>query len=389
MTSPAVAAERGTAPEAADAPRAGTLAAVFDPRLNGLNLLRLALAVGVILRHSFTMLGERAAWTPAEVLMRSVFVDGFFAISGFLIIRSWVERPDARRFLRARALRILPGFWVCLLVVAFVAAPVHAWLRGEAVDAAFLTDAWGYVWHNAALWIFQDGIDGGPLGASAAEAGTWNGSLWTLSWEFACYLGVLALGLLGLLRRRWVVPALFVLALATLLVTLVPAYDVAIVHHAARFATMFLAGALVYQARTWLPVRGWLVAACVALVVASAALPDYRAVGALPLAYACVAGGAMIKVPALRLRTDLSYGAYIYAFPVQQLLVALGLAAWGVGGYFLASVAVTAPLAALSWFVVERPALHLKDARRRARVAPEAAPARTAEAAQAVPDPIG
>jgi peptidoglycan/LPS O-acetylase OafA/YrhL len=389
MTSSAVAADRGTTPEAADVPRARTLAGVFDPRLNGLNLLRLALAVGVILRHSFTMLGERAAWTPAEVLMRSVFVDGFFAISGFLIVRSWAQRPDARRFLRARALRILPGFWVCLLVVAFVAAPLHAWLRGESVDGPFLADAWGYVWHNAGLWIFQEGIDGGPLGASAAESGTWNGSLWTLSWEFACYLGVLLLGLLGLLRRRWVVPSLFVLALATLLVTLVPAYDVAIVHHAARFATMFLAGALVYQARAWLPARGWLVAVSAVLVVASASLPDYRAVGALPLAYACVVGGALIKVPALRLRTDLSYGVYIYAFPVQQLLVALGLAVWGVGGYFVASVAVTVPLAALSWFLVERPALNLKDVRRRARISPEPAPARTPDAAQAVPDPIG
>jgi peptidoglycan/LPS O-acetylase OafA/YrhL len=365
-------AERRAPRRAADRSAPASLEATFEPRLNGLNLLRLALALGVVLRHSYTMLGEPTGWQPAEVLMRSVFVDGFFAISGFLIVRSWVTKPDAYVFLRARLLRIMPGFWVCLVVVAFVFAPLHALITGVTPTAAFFGDAGGYVLRNAGLWIFQDGIAGGPLGASPAEAGTWNGSLWTLFWEFVCYLGVLVLGVSGLLRRRWVLPAAFVAAVAVLSLTAVPALDVWFIHHAARFATMFLAGALVYQYRDRIPARGRLVAVAVVVVVATSYLPDYRMLGALPLAYACIVGGAMIKVPALTLRTDLSYGTYIYAYPVQQLLVGAGLGAAGVPLYFVLCVLVTLPLAAASWFVVERPALRHKLVRRPATPAASA-----------------
>lgn len=342
-----------------------TLQQVFDPRLNALNLVRLALALGVVLRHSFTMLGAPITWGPLEVLLRSVFVDGFFAISGYLIVSSWVRLPDWRRFMRARCLRILPGFWVCLLLTAFVFAPVHALLTGTPMNAAFFTDGFSYVWHNAALWIFQDGIAGGPLGADPAEAGTWNGSLWTLSWEFICYLGVLGLGLTGLITRRWVIPSLFVVAVAVLALTELPTFDIYLVHHASRFATMFLAGAVIYQFQHRLPAAVWLLPVGLAVVLGSAAfLPDYRLIGALPLAYVCIVAGAVIKAPALRLKNDLSYGTYIYAYPVQQLLVGAGLAGVGVGGYFLLSVLGTLPLAAASWFVIERPALRLKTSRK-------------------------
>lgn len=371
---PASAASPGPAP-------AGSLAAVFEPRLNGLNLLRLLLALGVVLRHSSTMLGEPVGWRPAELLMRSVFVDGFFAISGYLIVRSWLNRPDWRSYLRARALRILPGFWVCLVVVAFVMAPLHGLITEGRVPTEHAGDAFGYVWRNSLLWIVQEDIAGGPLGAAPAEVGTWNGSLWTLSWEFACYLGVLALGVTGLLLRRWVLPAAFLLALTVLSATTVPALDHWFVHAAARFATMFLAGALVLQLQRRIPARWSLVGLACAVVVASAALlPDYRMVAALPLAYACVVAGALLKVPALNLRTDLSYGTYIYAFPVQQLLVGAGLGAAGVPLFFAASVAVTLPLAAVSWFAVERPALRLKTASSRPDVVAPAEPGPVAPA---------
>ena len=94
----------------------------------------------------------------------------------------------------------------------------------------------------------------------------------------------------------------------------------------ARFAVMFLAGALLYQCRNVIPARWSLVAVSVVIVLASSLLPNYRLVGAIPLAYAIIISGALIHNKRLSLRTDLSYGVYIYAWPMQQLLIICGLA---------------------------------------------------------------
>ncbi|MCV7084291.1 acyltransferase, partial [Mycolicibacter hiberniae] len=61
-----------------------------------------------------------------------------------------------------------------------------------------------------------------------------------------------------------------------------------------------------------------------------------------------------------RLRNDLSYGVYIYAFPIQQLLAAFGLARFNPFLFFILATAATLPVAALSWFVVEKRAMALK-----------------------------
>ena len=94
-------------------------------------------------------------------------------------------------------------------------------------------------------------------------------------------------------------------------------------------------------------------------------------VGAVPLAYAVIVSGSLIKNKRLTLRTDLSYGAYIYAFPTQQLLAVCGLAQL-LNPFLFFGIATTAilPLAAFSWFVVEKPAMALKSRLKRKWTAP-------------------
>ena len=54
---------------------------------------------------------------------------------------------------------------------------------------------------------------------------------------------------------------------------------------------------------------------------------------------------------------DYSYGLYVYAFPIQQLLI------WRMGDWAspvlicVLTVALTLPVAALSWHALEKPAL--------------------------------
>jgi peptidoglycan/LPS O-acetylase OafA/YrhL len=130
---------------------------------------------------------------------------------------------------------------------------------------------------------------------------------------------------------------------------------------ACRAAIMFAAGAFLYQWRDVIPARWSLVAVSVVIVLVAGQLPDYRVVAAVPLAYAVVVSGSLLQSRRLRLRTDLSYGMYIYAFPTQQLLLVLGLISLTPIVFCLTVAVATLPLAAASWFLIEKPARSLKS----------------------------
>lgn len=343
-----------------------TLASSFDPRENALNGLRLMLAGAVVFGHAALLGGYRLPG-PVMLSLSELAVDGFFALSGFLITRSWLHRPDWRRYLWHRALRILPAFWVCLVVTAMVLAPLGLVLRGESL-AGYWTASdgpLGYLWRNAALWIGQPGIVGTP--DWSGYPGYWNGSLWSLYWEFLCYLGLGLVGALGVLRdRRALVLAAFVVVwLVTAAKNLVPGVDAAYFASfngqvVPRLTLMFLAGCVLLLYAEKVPMNGIFAASAALLVVAGLASGlDLRLLGGLPLAYLLLWLGCRLPVR-IGLRTDVSYGVYIYAFPIQQVLFAAGLATVGWLGYAVLAVVLTVPLAYASWRAVERPALRLK-----------------------------
>ena len=357
--------------------RKRTLGGEFDPQSNALNAWRLILAAGVILWHSWPLTGRHVSFAPVQQLLANGWVDGFFAISGFLITWSWFRHGRTRDYFLARGLRILPGLWACLFVTAFVIAPIALAIQGGSAAKLLVSPApFTYVLGNSAVQVLQHDIEGTPSGIP--WNGEWNGSLWTLFWEALCYIAIAGLGMVGLLRRRWLIPLLLALALywsATLrspeaLIDAPPGahahidaatQQLVISGMAARFAVMFLAGALFYQFRNAIPAHWSLVALSFGIVLGSSFLPNYRVVAAIPLAYAIIVSGALIHNKRLALRTDLSYGVYIYAFPVQQLLVICGLAFLDPLVFALIAAVATLPLAALSWFLVEKPAISLRS----------------------------
>ena len=128
----------------------------------------------------------------------------------------------------------------------------------------------------------------------------------------------------------------------------------------ARFGLMFTAGALLLVLADKITVRPRYVALAALLLVPSAFLVDYRLVAAPLVAYCALALGSMMTAPRWRFTQDLSYGTYVYAFPLQQLLACVGLATLPMAVFAGLAIAVTLPVAAASWFLVERPALRLK-----------------------------
>ena len=343
-----------------------SLADAFDPKGNLLTPMRLGLAAVVAVSHAFALGTGTQPHLGAETL-GDLAVDAFFVVSGFLVVSSLLRLRSVARYGWHRALRILPGFWVCLLVTALVVAPLLAVLEGLPASAPFTTpgrSAVDYVVANAGLLMRQFGIDGLLTGAPTPDV--LDGALWTLAYEAACYVALAALGLAGLLRS---VRRLAAVVAVLWLLTVVQALGSVEVGPARmlRFGLLFGLGALAWLAAARVPARGrtarLLTVGSVAVLVPSVLLlPDYRAVAAPAFAYLCLRLVVAGREPRW-LRADLSYGLYVYHWPLQQVLVVAGLASAGVAVLAVVSLAGGLLLAAASWWWVEKPALGLKSVR--------------------------
>ncbi len=328
----------------------------LDPCRNSLNALRLAFALMVIVSHAWPIGGFGGDPALAGFSLGGFGVAGFFAISGYLITESRVHK-DIAPYLVARGLRILPGLWVALLAVAFVGAPLAAIARG----GWSLRAAIEYVLGNAATYqghtVLGSTLDRQPLG-------DWNGSLWTLFYEVLCYLCIGAAFLLAAVRCN-PRPYLAVAFVGTVLLGAANsshAFDGHVaLQQGSSLVPYFFAGALIWAYRDLVPAQPLLAGVCAAVALTLVLAHAGGEFVALPIAYVVLWLGQALPAWTQRINNpnDISYGVYIYAFPVTQLLVIAGVAKAGAGVLSLAAAAVTVPLAFASWFLVERPAKRL------------------------------
>jgi peptidoglycan/LPS O-acetylase OafA/YrhL len=328
---------------------------------NAFQLIRLVLAVAVLYRHSFDLLGAGHAdvvldLIPPRTHLGRIALCFFMVVSGYLVAHSWTQSVGWRDFLWRRVLRVYPGFAVACAFTAFVAAPL-----GTPDPAAYLRsiDLVGFF-----VGLLQlDKLSVPPSFLSNPYPGPVNGSLWSIKIEFECYLGLMALALLGIVRQRRQMFSLFILMLfAHAVQPYVPSALDRFANHV-QLATFFMAGAVAYLYRDrisrsyrWLEVAG--------LATVATAILEVGFVEILPITgtYLLLYLAYEPRLANLNLgrRVDLSYGIYLYAWPVQQLLIqTLGpwLNPWTLS---LLALAVSAALAWLSWKLIERPALALK-----------------------------
>lgn len=292
----------------------------------------------------------------------------FFGISGFLITRSRAESQSSAAYWRARFLRIYPGLVVCVAVVAFVIAPLATAVSGRR-----------YSLPDSALFFLSNLTAGMPRVAAAGIPGSlnglpdpflWNGPLWTLFWEILCY------ALIGLLfsvfRVELVRVALLVLfALGTAAAFIVDAglRTSPVVSDWPLIPVLtFLAGSLAYLFRDKLPAGVTAVAVCSGLVVVIASLGFGPSLSHIPLVVVLLGGSLLLPLSSVGSRYDVSYGVYIYGWPVQQFLASAGLHTVVPPLIFAAAALLcVAPLAWLSCRYIEVPARR----RRKPRNAPE------------------
>jgi peptidoglycan/LPS O-acetylase OafA/YrhL len=328
-------------------------------RGNSLNLIRLVLASIVIGAHAWPLSGSgaTAAWFEPFAWQA---VPGFFCLSGFLIARSRMTL-GLGRFMWHRCLRILPAYYVVLVVIAFVAAPLST--VGGGVWRA--DEAFTYVVGNGAVRQLVWNIP------STVDAMAWDGSLWTLFYELLAYVCAGLLLAVPLARRhaRTVTPLLLVCCAVGVWWRVEPgALNTSLFLETMRLGTYFLAGMVFYFWAERIRLDWRLAVVALGLVAAAWAVGRPDVLGPLPLAYFLLWLGATVPARWAQ-RNDVSYGVYIYAFPVAVLVE------WFMPGLSVAQhvglvVLFTVPLAWASWLIVERPAMRHKNARWRRRETP-------------------
>ncbi|WP_419730042.1 acyltransferase family protein [Lichenicola sp.] len=331
-------------------------------RHNNFDALRLFAAIVVIYGHGLDLSGQ-----PVPGFWNGPFarlgLDIFFCVSGYLVTQSWDRQPAAIEFALKRALRLLPGLFVCVLLTAFVLGPLMTTL--PLGRYALRWQSWSYLLNMALyLQLYLPGVFTHLRGYGAV-----NGSLWSLLPEVLCYLTV---PLLARLRPRARQVALlgggFAAGLASIYLfhgthpPVVEFYGLYL-NYGLQEVPFFFVGA-------WLSLvdrgRDGFYRADIALGVFAAGYGVSTIYGwqAMPLEWVVlpylVIGFGRMSLPVIgRISAigDLSYGTYLYAFPVQQLLLQLFPR---LPFPILACVIVTLPIAWLSWHLVERRALLLR-----------------------------
>ncbi|WP_158549168.1 acyltransferase family protein [Lysobacter silvisoli] len=331
-----------------------TLANGHAQSRNNFNLIRLIAAWLVIYGHAYPITGSGEQDLLLQLVhikfAGGIAVDMFFVISGFLIAAS-LERNRLPAYLAARALRIFPALLVCVLLSVFVLGP----LLTTAADYWNSPQTWKYLKANALLsrntqYFLPGMFEGQPSQAI-------NGSLWSLPIEVRLYLWLALFALLRLFT-----PLRFNLVCVILLIAGVVSYGgKELTPEKSNFlycTAYFLVGSLAWHNRQRVPLRWWLLGLLLAVAALMRDRPYYFLAYFAALSYTTLFLAFVPKLPQIR-HTDLSYGLYLYGWPAQQLVQYL---APGTGP--LANVAwataLAGALAALSWYLVERPALRLK-----------------------------
>jgi peptidoglycan/LPS O-acetylase OafA/YrhL len=334
---------------------------------NSYDLLRLIMACLVVFTHSYALGGygkELLVHLSREkVSLGMISLLGFFTLSGFLVSASAARSKSLFSYFCKRARRIFPGFWVCLVVTAFVIAPAIWLVKGEPIAEFPWTgpqSASSYVASNFFLKINQHTVGASIAGLAWPES--INGSLWTLYLELGCYF-VAAVFLVGgaLRESRWLVGgalcASFLYHVLKLVVgdeafPIVPAFYS--FKNWSPYLTAFAAGAAAYAWRDKLTFSFGTVCVLALMCAMTLRYGGFNIISPLMVPALLLCAGSCFNV---RLEKDFSYGIYIYSFPLQQLLFALGVADLPVSVFFLASLVLSVGCAWLSWHWVERPAL--------------------------------
>jgi peptidoglycan/LPS O-acetylase OafA/YrhL len=334
--------------------------------VNNFDVLRIVFAWFVVVSHSYFLnnasISDPLGWATNNYLIFSYLgVKGFFIISGYLIFQSLIRSRSMIEYLTKRILRIFPG-----LIVAVFISLLATYFVYPKKDVPYFLDQeiYSYFLDNILLFVSHFDIPGVFENMRSTAV---NGSLWTIKFEFLCYLMLL---LLFPLKGKKSALAVFtgVLLLSLLVLQLFFSDWLHKINRPiqmdlmAELASYFLAGSFLASLdRQSIAYKQLILFTCSALILVAIFLSMDRLILIAPLGFVIIWLGKRKSSLATWIHKtigDPSYGMYLYAFPLQQFTIYFLKPTTAV--LLITSSVLSLLLGIISWHLVEKKALMLK-----------------------------
>jgi len=335
---------------------------------NNFDFLRLLAASLVIISHSFPLSGLIEPNYSNLITLGSIGVYIFFIISGFLITQSWDNTTNTIAFLWKRALRIFPGLIFASIIASFIigilvtSLPILDYMRDIQTYRFFFFAMFFPFWNFIPFDYLPGVFENNPMTFV-------NGPLWTLVYEWCMYLLLLGLGILGIIKKK--LPSLLIIATIFIIyfyeMYILPLSDLQFLDSQVKiflplFLLFFISSRLYFLNKTK-KFSSTIFILCLILLVLAGFTKYFLIflIITLPYIVLFIAHYPIPKLNKLGRFGDISYGLYIFAWPMQQTILVF-FKDIQIGVYILCSFLFTIPIAFISWNFVESKALaHKKD----------------------------
>jgi peptidoglycan/LPS O-acetylase OafA/YrhL len=335
-------------------------------RNNNFNLIRFILASFVIFCHNIELLEGNTKNEILYLLFKSpmhigiLSVNLFFLVSGYLIVKSWDKNNNAWTFISNRILRIYPGFIAASIISCFLLAPF-------AGDVNYFNQ-FNYRKFFTGLLLLKDPTT--PPIFTGSFYPFINVPLWTINNEFFCYIIVLLLGLISLIKNKigWliffitffiikIIGGVFNIEIIRNFFSNIILAEFFEIHW---FFSFFIGGTYYLFGRPYLNRKP------IILLTAIITLINFYYNGMIGYALPLFGGYLLLSfaertIPFLsnfNKLPDISYGIYLYGWPISKFLIFYQpkISYWllNVESFFIAIL-----FGLFSWYLIEKPSINI------------------------------
>jgi len=337
---------------------------LIQNRNNNFNAIRFICASLVIYSHAYPLTGHAEETNFLYKIMNGFFSLGslsvaiFFIISGIFITKSYCESKSNLLYVKARLLRIFPALILLVLLTIFILGP--------------LVSSLGYhtYFHDKNTYLYLKNI---YLSINYTLPGVFydnpypvavNGSLWSIPTEFRCYIGVLIVGMLKFFNDKKKVAFIFLMGILAVYIypLLFHKFKDFLITDRKMFI-YFSFGMMIYIFRKYIYINFLFFLLSVIMLLLCFQFAQNQVFITLFLTYIVVfvATNPKLKFLSFTRRNDYSYGIYLYAFPIQQTITYIFNGIISQFLNFIIAGMVTFSMAFLSWHLVEKKCISLKN----------------------------